>query len=178
LRAGRLAVFRAVRPAFRAVFRAVRAVLRATFRAGRRFAAVFRAGRLAVFRAARPIFRAVFRAVRAVLRAVLRAAGLRAAVLRAVFRLAAALRRAGLLRAVVFLVVRFFPVVAIGFAPILFCDVASTRSTDAYIGTTLHLVQACCPTWQVNYFFQYMLFAPENGNLASTIRRTSTTNSF
>jgi hypothetical protein len=115
---------------------AFRTVLRAVLRA---------AGRLAVLRAV----------LRTALRAVLRDAGLRAAVLRAVFRLAAALRRAGLLRAVVFLVVRFFPVVlvAIGFAPILFCDVASTRSTDAYIGTTLHLVQACRPTWQVNYFF-------------------------
>jgi hypothetical protein len=125
--AGRLAVFRAVRPVFRAVFRAVRAVLRAALRAGRRFAAVLRAVFLAAFRTVRPAFRAVFRAVRAVLRA----AGLRA-VLRAVFRLAAAPRRAGLLRAVFFLlVVRFFPVVlvAIGFAPILICDVASTRST-------------------------------------------------
>lgn len=131
----RRADLRAPRAALRAVLRPARAVLRAVLRPAR-----------AVLRA---VFRADLRAFRAVLRTVLRAFR---AVLRAVPRRADA-RRAGLLRAV-FLVVRFFPVVLVAMSLLRFCfDDASTRSTRRVHRITLHLVQACRPTWRVNYFF-------------------------
>ena len=62
------------------------------------------------------------------------------------------------------------------FAPILFDD-ASTRSTRRVHRITLDLVQACRPTWRVNYFFQHTFVATKNGNFAGTLQCTSTTNS-
>ncbi|HUW72833.1 MAG TPA: hypothetical protein VMW05_02190 [Methyloceanibacter sp.] len=162
-----------LRAVFLAVFRFAGrfAVLRAVFRFAVLRAVLFRAVfRFAVFRAV--LLRAVFRAVfLTLLRAVLRAGERRALVVR---------RRAVLLRAdVFFFVVRFFPVDLVAIVSLRFClDVAINPFNRRVHRITLHLVQACRPTWQVNYFFQYMQIAAENGNLASTLCRTSTTNSF
>jgi hypothetical protein len=150
----------------------------AVFRAAVRLAVVLRAVvlRAAVFRAG-ALRAVVLRAV--VLRAaVFRAGALRAAVLRAVVLRAVVLRRAGALRTAFFAVARFLVVVFVAIALLRFCfDDASTRSTRRVHRITLDLVQACRPTWRVNYFFQHTFVATKNGNLTGTFQCTSTTNS-
>jgi hypothetical protein len=167
---------------------ALRALLRAVLlRAAERRPAGFRAValraevlRAEVLRAA-PLRAVDFRAVlplavlflAVVFRADLRALVLRAVFLAAVFRAAvfrAGLRRLAVLRRdVVFLVVRFFPVVLVAMVLLRSESVAARGHRKHRRMRASHAlqVQACRPTCRVNCFFHYTLFATENGNLVA-----------